>query len=103
MSRVRSAPSASAISRSPRCSARKVVSLRNVLQPPYNLFARGIEAEIFPLLSSQRHFATLGYGALCRGLLSGRMRPDTLFQGDDLAARRSKVPTAASLRSISMQ
>src|SRR5207248_3041299 len=28
--------------------------------------------------------ATLGYGALCRGLLSGRMRPDTVFDGDDL-------------------
>lgn len=26
----------------------------------------------------------LGYGALCRGLLSGRMRPDTVFKGDDL-------------------
>jgi aryl-alcohol dehydrogenase-like predicted oxidoreductase len=28
--------------------------------------------------------ATLGYGALCRGLLSGRIRPDTTFDGDDL-------------------
>jgi aryl-alcohol dehydrogenase-like predicted oxidoreductase len=55
----------------------------HVLQPPYNLFERGIEAEILPY--SQAHgIATLGYGALCRGLLSGRMRPDTLFQGDDL-------------------
>jgi aryl-alcohol dehydrogenase-like predicted oxidoreductase len=26
----------------------------------------------------------LGYGALCRGLLSGRMRADTVFGGDDL-------------------
>ena len=26
----------------------------------------------------------LGYGALCRGLLSGRMRADTVFDGDDL-------------------
>ncbi|TLZ28553.1 MAG: aldo/keto reductase, partial [Gammaproteobacteria bacterium] len=25
-----------------------------------------------------------GYGALCRGLLSGRMRIDTKFEGDDL-------------------
>ncbi|HYP10718.1 MAG TPA: aldo/keto reductase, partial [Xanthobacteraceae bacterium] len=25
-----------------------------------------------------------GYGALCRGLLSGRMRPDSTFGGDDL-------------------
>ena len=28
--------------------------------------------------------ATLTYGALCRGLLSGRMRADTRFAGDDL-------------------
>ena len=28
--------------------------------------------------------ATLTYGALCRGLLSGRMGPDTRFGGDDL-------------------
>jgi aryl-alcohol dehydrogenase-like predicted oxidoreductase len=27
---------------------------------------------------------TLGYGALCRGLLSGRMRLDSTFDGDDL-------------------
>jgi aryl-alcohol dehydrogenase-like predicted oxidoreductase len=31
--------------------------------------------------------AMFGYGALCRGLLSGRMRADTAFGGDDL--RRS--------------
>ena len=55
----------------------------HVLQPPYNLFERGIEAEILPYCRANG-IATLGYGALCRGLLSGRMRPDTLFQGDDL-------------------
>src|SRR3979409_1035285 len=26
----------------------------------------------------------VGYGALCRGLLSGRMQADTVFDGDDL-------------------
>ena len=30
---------------------------------------------------------TLAYGALCRGLLAGKMTPDTKFSGDDL--RRS--------------
>src|ERR1700694_1373844 len=55
----------------------------HVLQPPYNLFERAIEAEILPYCRANR-IATLGYGALCRGLLSGRMRPDTSFQGDDL-------------------
>jgi aryl-alcohol dehydrogenase-like predicted oxidoreductase len=55
----------------------------HVLQSPYNLFERAIEAEILPYCRAN-NIATLGYGALCRGLLSGRMRPDTIFQGDDL-------------------
>ena len=59
------------------------VSPLHVLQPPYNLFERGIEAEILPYCRANG-IATLGYGALCRGLLSGRMRPDTVFHGDDL-------------------
>jgi aryl-alcohol dehydrogenase-like predicted oxidoreductase len=55
----------------------------HVLQPPYNLFERAIETDILPYARSNR-IATLGYGALCRGLLSGRMRPDSTFDGDDL-------------------
>jgi aryl-alcohol dehydrogenase-like predicted oxidoreductase len=55
----------------------------HVLQPPYNLFERSIEAEILPYCRAN-NIVTLGYGALCRGLLSGRMRPDTTFDGDDL-------------------
>jgi aryl-alcohol dehydrogenase-like predicted oxidoreductase len=54
-----------------------------VLQSPYNLFERGIEADLLPYCRKNK-IATLGYGALCRGLLSGRMRPDTTFDGDDL-------------------
>jgi aryl-alcohol dehydrogenase-like predicted oxidoreductase len=61
---------------------RKVAPL-HVLQPPYNLFEREIEAEILPYCR-KNGIATLGYGALCRGLLSGSMRADTVFQGDDL-------------------
>ena len=55
----------------------------HVLQSPYNLFERAIEAEILPYCRANG-IATFGYGALCRGLLSGRMRADTIFQGDDL-------------------
>jgi aryl-alcohol dehydrogenase-like predicted oxidoreductase len=55
----------------------------HVLQPPYNLFERAIEPDVLPYARAHR-IATLGYGALCRGLLSGRMRPDTTFDGDDL-------------------
>ncbi len=55
----------------------------HVLQSPYNLFERAIEAEILPYCRAN-DIVTLGYGALCRGLLSGRMRPDSKFEGDDL-------------------
>src|SRR6195952_1289497 len=61
---------------------RRVAPL-HVLQPPYNLFERGIEADLL-LYCRKNKIAMLGYGALCRGLLSGRMRPDTAFAGDDL-------------------
>jgi aryl-alcohol dehydrogenase-like predicted oxidoreductase len=64
---------------------RRVAPL-HVLQAPYNLFERGIEDEILPYCRANG-IAVLGYGALCRGLLSGRMRSDTTFGGDDL--RRS--------------
>ncbi|HYR32922.1 MAG TPA: aldo/keto reductase [Burkholderiales bacterium] len=61
---------------------RRVAPL-HALQAPYNLFERGIEREILPYCRRNR-IAVLGYGALCRGLLSGRMRRDTAFSGDDL-------------------
>jgi aryl-alcohol dehydrogenase-like predicted oxidoreductase len=57
----------------------------HVLEAPYNLFERDIEADILPYCHA-KHIATFGYGALCRGLLSGRMRPDTTFAGGDLRA-----------------
>jgi aryl-alcohol dehydrogenase-like predicted oxidoreductase len=59
------------------------VAALHVLQSPYNLFEREIEAELLPYCRNN-NIATFGYGALCRGLLSGRMRPDTTFEGDDL-------------------
>jgi aryl-alcohol dehydrogenase-like predicted oxidoreductase len=55
----------------------------HVVQPPYNMFERAIEADILPYCLD-RGITTLGYGALCRGLLSGRMRANTTFDGDDL-------------------
>jgi aryl-alcohol dehydrogenase-like predicted oxidoreductase len=58
----------------------------HVLLPPYNLFERGIETDLLPYCRENK-IAMLGYGALCRGLLAGRMRADTVFDGDDL--RRS--------------
>jgi aryl-alcohol dehydrogenase-like predicted oxidoreductase len=57
---------------------RRVAPL-HVLQPPYNLFERGIEADLLPYCQKNK-IATFGYGTLCRGLLSGRMRPDSKFR-----------------------
>ncbi|MBL3826620.1 MULTISPECIES: aldo/keto reductase [unclassified Marinobacter] len=53
------------------------------LQPPYNLFERDIEQEILPYCR-ENGIATITYGGLCRGLLTGKMREDTQFTGDDL-------------------
>jgi aryl-alcohol dehydrogenase-like predicted oxidoreductase len=55
----------------------------HVLQSPYNLFERGIDADLLPYCRSHM-IATFGYGALCRGLLSGRMTPLTTFGSGDL-------------------
>jgi aryl-alcohol dehydrogenase-like predicted oxidoreductase len=59
------------------------VAALHVLQSPYNLFEREIETELLPYCR-KNNIATFGYGALCRGLLSGRMRSDTAFANDDL-------------------
>jgi len=54
-----------------------------VCQPPYNLFERGIEEDVLPYCRDNG-ITTLTYGALCRGMLSGRMHRDREFPGDDL-------------------
>jgi aryl-alcohol dehydrogenase-like predicted oxidoreductase len=61
---------------------RAVASLEAV-QSPYNLFEREIESDVLPY-ARQTGLTVLSYGALCRGLLSGRMSPTTRFEGDDL-------------------
>ncbi len=55
----------------------------HVVQPPYNLFERAIEAELKPFCH-KNNLALMTYGALCRGLLSGQVTPDREYQGDDL-------------------
>jgi aryl-alcohol dehydrogenase-like predicted oxidoreductase len=52
-------------------------------QPPYNLFERAIEADVVPYCRD-RGIGLITYGALCRGLLSGKLGPDAAFPGDDL-------------------
>lgn len=55
----------------------------HLAQPPYNLFERAIELELLPFCQKNQ-VALMAYGALCRGLLSGRVTADRQFQGDDL-------------------
>lgn len=61
---------------------RKVAPL-HTCQPPYNLFERGIENDVLPYCV-ENGITVLAYGALCRGLLSGKMTADREFEGDDL-------------------
>lgn len=63
--------------------ARRSVPLLDASQPPYNLFERGAETEMLPFCYEQQ-IGTLTYGALCRGLLSGRVTKETKFPVGDL-------------------
>jgi len=55
----------------------------DVAQNPYNLFERQIDTDVLPWVR-EHETRLLAYGALCRGLLSGRMHADREFPGDDL-------------------
>jgi aryl-alcohol dehydrogenase-like predicted oxidoreductase len=55
----------------------------HTIQPPYNLFEREIERQVLPY-ARNNGIATLTYGALCRGLLSGAMSADRQFAKDDM-------------------
>ncbi|HKJ94711.1 MAG TPA: aldo/keto reductase, partial [Gammaproteobacteria bacterium] len=52
-------------------------------QPPYNLFEREMGDDVLPYCD-RNGIGTITYGALCRGMLSGRMTRDRQFGGDDL-------------------
>ena len=59
------------------------VSELHTVQPPYNLFERQIDRDVLPYVR-EKNLSAFAYGPLCRGLLTGTMRPDTKFTGDDL-------------------
>jgi len=61
---------------------RRVAPLHSV-QPPYNIFEREIENDVLPY-ALQKNLLVLSYGAICRGLLSGSMKANRKFAGDDL-------------------
>ena len=58
-------------------------SLLHSNQPPYNLFERGIDNHVLPFCD-ENNITMLLYGALCRGLLGGKLKLDAEFVGDDL-------------------
>lgn len=52
-------------------------------QPPYNLFERDLEDNLINYCNENK-IVTLAYGAICRGLLSGRMHRETTFDDGDI-------------------
>ena len=58
-------------------------------QPPYNIFERQIENDVLPYALQQK-LLIMSYGAICRGLLSGRMSLNRKFDGDDLRLKDPK-------------
>ena len=66
----------------PRCNRREPICFSPHLYRARNL-ERAIEADVLPYAVGAG-LAILSYGALCRGLLSGRMTLETKFNGDDL-------------------
>jgi len=67
---------------------RRVAPLHST-QPPYNIFEREIESDVLPYALNQK-LIVLSYGAICRGLLSGKMSRDRKFEGDDLRLQDPK-------------
>ena len=61
----------------------RAVTRLDTVQPPYNLFEREIERDVLPY-AADAGITVLSYGALCRGLLSGKVTAERVFEGDDL-------------------
>ena len=61
----------------------------HTVQPPYNLFEREIEADLMPFCQ-KNHLSLMTYGALCRGLLSGKVTASREYQADDLRKKDPK-------------
>jgi aryl-alcohol dehydrogenase-like predicted oxidoreductase len=53
------------------------------LQPPFNMFEREAEKDALPFCL-ERGVATLAYGGLCRGLLTGKFKGNETFPRGDL-------------------
>jgi aryl-alcohol dehydrogenase-like predicted oxidoreductase len=58
------------------------------LQPPYHMFRRGIDDAVLPYCR-RNDIGVLAYGPLAHGLLTGALRPSTLFAADDWRSKSS--------------
>ena len=58
----------------------------DVVQPPYNLIWRFIEDDVRPY-SETHNMGIVTYSSLAQGLLTGTLRLDTAFRGDDQRPR----------------
>jgi aryl-alcohol dehydrogenase-like predicted oxidoreductase len=67
----------------------RTIAPLHTAQPPFNLFERDSAAAMLPYCRD-RGVATLAYGPLCRGLLSGRITRNTRFVGDDIRLQDPK-------------
>jgi aryl-alcohol dehydrogenase-like predicted oxidoreductase len=67
----------------------RAVAPLHTAQPPYNLLEREAKKVVLPYCR-EIAIATLAYGSLCRGLLSGRVKADRAFKGDDLRSNDPK-------------
>ena len=56
------------------------------LQPPYNLFWRGVEQDLMPYCVEQ-NISIIAYSPLAQGLLTGRFGPDHQFEDGDVRAK----------------
>jgi aryl-alcohol dehydrogenase-like predicted oxidoreductase len=67
------------------------LSVRHVdsLQPPYNLFTRGVEAEVLPFCR-EHGIGVVAYSPLASGLLSGHYAAEAVFAAEDWRSRDSR-------------
>jgi hypothetical protein len=70
-----------------------------VAELQYNLFEREIAAELMPYCRREAP-ATLTFGALCCGLLSGKLHADVHFEGDDLRLTDPKLRPPRYIRAL---
>ena len=67
----------------PQMDAFRKIAPLDSTQPPYNIFEREIEKDVLPY-ALDHGLLVLAYGAICRGLLSGKITANQEFKGDDL-------------------